>query len=113
MSVRHAGAIDCDVHPSVPSLRALFPHLNDHWRDQIVQRGIGDLETISSPANSPLTARADWRPKAGKPAVTPEVMRKDILDRWDLHRAILNPLYGIHLLFSEDMAAAFARALND
>jgi len=113
MSFPQAGAIDCDVHPSIPNLRALFPYLNEHWRDQIVQRGIGDLETISYPANSPLTARADWRPKTGKPALTPEVMQREILDRWDLHRAILNPLYGIHLLFSEDMAAAFARALND
>jgi predicted TIM-barrel fold metal-dependent hydrolase len=36
-----------------------------------------------------------------------------VLDRWQASIAICNCLYGIQLLFSEDMAAAFARALND
>ena len=33
--------------------------------------------------------------------------------RWQSGFAILNCLYGVQLLFSEDMAAAFCRALND
>ena len=36
-----------------------------------------------------------------------------MFDRWQAGLAILNCLYGVQLLFSEDMAAAFARALND
>ena len=33
------GGIDCDIHPAVPSLKALFPYMSDHWRDIMIQRG--------------------------------------------------------------------------
>ena len=36
--------IDCDVHNNVPSIEVLYPHLSDHWRDFIVERGVGSLE---------------------------------------------------------------------
>ena len=39
MSLIEPGGIDCDIHPSVPSLKALHPYLSDHWRDIIIQRG--------------------------------------------------------------------------
>ena len=45
------GAIDCDLHPSVPNLKALHPYMTDHWRDIIVQRGLSELESIAYPAN--------------------------------------------------------------
>jgi hypothetical protein len=35
-----------------------------------------------------------------------------VLDRWGSGCAILNCLYGVQLVFNEDMAAAFARAVN-
>ena len=34
------GAIDCDVHLSVPDTTVLLPFLDDYWRDQIVNRHI-------------------------------------------------------------------------
>src|SRR6202012_770669 len=61
MSFIEAGGIDCDIHPAVPSLKVLHPYLTDHWRDIIVQRGVHELNSIAYPANSPLTARPDWR----------------------------------------------------
>jgi predicted TIM-barrel fold metal-dependent hydrolase len=36
-----------------------------------------------------------------------------VLDRWGSRAAILNCLYGVQLVFNEDMAVAFARAVND
>jgi hypothetical protein len=33
MNPRLQGAIDCDVHPSVPGIAALLPYLDDYWRD--------------------------------------------------------------------------------
>ena len=42
-------AIDCDVHPGVPDIRALAPYLADHWRDAVAERGIPSLESISYP----------------------------------------------------------------
>ena len=106
------GGIDCDIHPSVPSLAALLPYLDDHWREMIATRGLDELNSISYPAGSPLTCRADWRPASGKPASTLEMVRSQALDPFGCSIAIANCLYGVQLLFSEDMAAAFARAVN-
>ena len=61
MSTIVTGGIDCDIHPAVPNLKALHPYLSDHWRDIIVQRGVQELNSISYPANAPITARPDWR----------------------------------------------------
>ena len=51
------GAIDCDVHPTVPSVKALLPYLDDYWRDSVQERGIDSLETVTYPPNAPLTSR--------------------------------------------------------
>jgi uncharacterized protein len=107
------GWIDCDIHPTVPSLRALLPYLDDHWREMVQQRGLDELNSISYPANSPLTARADWRPATGHPAATLDQVQTECLDPFGTEIAICNCLYGVQLLFSEDMAAALARAVND
>src|SRR5689334_4472491 len=48
-------AIDCDVHPMVPGMRALAPYLDEFWRDQVVERGITTLDSQSWPIRSPKT----------------------------------------------------------
>ena len=105
--------IDCDVHANVPGMQALLPYLGEQWRDSVIDRGLNSLESISYPPNSPLTARADWRGKSGEPPNTLDMLRTNALDRWHIDVAICNCLYGVQLLFSEDMAAAFAKAVND
>ena len=105
--------IDCDVHVNVPSMQALLPHLDEYWRDSVVDRGMNSLESISYPPNAPLTARPDWRGKGGAPADTLDALRSHALDRWNIDVAICHCLYGVQLLYSEDMAAAFAKAVND
>jgi len=57
----HLKSIDCDVHPSVPGMRALMPYLEDFWRDSVEDRGIASLESISYPPNAPISARSDFR----------------------------------------------------
>jgi predicted TIM-barrel fold metal-dependent hydrolase len=106
------GGIDCDIHPSVPSITALLPYLDDHWREMVTVRGIDELNAITYPANSPLTCRPDWRPGKGPPAADLDRVRREALDPFGTAIAIANCLYGVQLLFSEDMAAAFARAVN-
>src|SRR5690348_13098686 len=107
------GGIDCDLHPAVPHLTSLLPYMNDYWRDQVTTRGMTDLVSQSYPRNSPITARPDWRPESGKPGSKLEDMRRHVLDRFQLSIGICNPLYGVQMVFSEDMAAAFCSALND
>jgi len=113
MSLIEPGGIDCDIHPAVPNLKALLPYLSDHWRDIVVQRGVHELESIAYPANSPLTARPDWRQPGVKPGSDLDALRTQALTPFGTSLAICNCLYGVQLLFSEDMGAGFARAVND
>ena len=46
MSAADFSPIDCDFHPVVPSLEALLPYLEDHWRESVIQRGIHKLNSI-------------------------------------------------------------------
>ena len=105
--------IDCDVHPAVAGLKVLLPYMEPYWAEMLTNRGMHELDSIAYPNNAPLTARADWRPERGKPAGTLDQLRSQLLDPYDLEIAILNCLYGVQLPFSEDMGAAYARAVND
>jgi len=107
------GAIDCDVHPALPALANLFPYMSDHWREMALQAGLHELETVNYPPGAPITARDDWRPAQGKAASTLAELRSQALDPWETSSAICNCLYGVQALFSEDMAAGIARALNN
>src|SRR6266436_5010085 len=98
MTAPIAGGVDCDLHPAVPHLTSLLPYMNDYWRDQVTTRGMTDLISQSYPVNSPISARPDWR---------------QALDPYRVSFGICNPLYGVQMVFSEDMADAFCRALND
>jgi predicted TIM-barrel fold metal-dependent hydrolase len=113
MPLQTDGAIDCDIHPAVPDIAALLPYLSDHWRDAVLQRGIHDLENTSYPPGTPLAARPDWRPESGKPGEALERLQREALDGFGVALAICNCLYGVQVLYSEDMAAGFARAVND
>ena len=105
--------IDCDLHPTVPSLSALFPYLDEMWREQAIRRGFDEMATIAYPSNTPLSVRADWRDAQGMPATTAERLAAEALDPFGTGTAILNCLYGTSAMFSEDIQAAFCKALND
>lgn len=109
----HAGHIDCDLHPAIPSMSALLPHMSDFWRETVIDRDILSLDTISYPPNSPKTVRQDWRDQNGRGGISLADMQKHALDRWDTRFAICNCLYGVQMVMNEDMAAAVARAMND
>src|SRR5215831_6663727 len=107
------GGVDCDLHPAVPHLTSLLPYMNDYWRDQVTTRGMVDLVSQSYPTNSPISSRPDWRPAQGKPGSSYDDMKRQALDRFGVAFGICNPLYGVQMIFSEDMQDAFCRALND
>src|ERR1700729_1314331 len=108
-----AAGVVCVLHHPVPPLTILLTYLNDYWRDQVVTRGMTDLVSQSYPAHSPITSRPDWRPAEGKPGSNLDDMRAQALDPFEISYGICNPLYGVQMVFSEDMADAFCRALND
>jgi predicted TIM-barrel fold metal-dependent hydrolase len=105
-------AIDCDVHPTVPGWAALMPYMDPFWRDQLEERGIGTLESISYPPGAPITARPDFRGAKNLAATSVDAI-KPVFERWGADLAILNCLYGVQLVFNEDMAVAVTRALNE
>lgn len=113
MTFQSLGAVDCDMHPVVPDLKALAPFLPPHWRDSVESRGIPGFESNSYPPRAPITARPDWRDEAGAPPAGVERFRSAVLDPWKLKLAIGNCIYGVHMVLSEDMAVALASAVND
>ena len=105
--------IDCDVHPTVPGIDTLLPYLDAFWRDCVVDRGIEGLDSVSYPHNAPISARPDFRNDKYRAATDVAALQAHVFDRWGADFAICNCLYGIQLVFNEDMARAFARAVND
>src|ERR1700723_147463 len=109
------GAIDCDVHPAVPNPRALLPYLDDYWREHVLRRGLEaeNFEPSSYPANAPINGRPDWRLPSGPPGSSLEAMQTHLLDRLRPSRAICNVVHGAQVMLSEDLSAAFCRAINN
>jgi len=115
MKLPLAGAIDCDLHPAMPSVPALRPYLEEFWADQFANRHIDQLPfTLSSyPTTLPLSSRPDWRTASGTPGGDLDALRRNVLDPLKLSYAIANPLHGAVALFNDDMAAALCAAVND
>jgi len=113
VSLATNGAIDCDIHPAVPGMRALLPYLDDHWREQIAVRGIDGLDSSSFPVNVPANGRADWRAAPGKPGSDLALLQRHALDAFDTRYAICNCLYAASSVFNADLAAGLSRAINE
>ena len=57
--------IDCDIHCTVPSIRALFPYLSDYWIETIEQAGQRATDNYypSGAASPPGGTAAGERPR--------------------------------------------------
>ncbi len=104
--------IDCDVHITVPEMRVLLPYLEEYWRDHLTARGTDKLNLVltSYPPNAPLTCRHDWRAKG---PLNLAAMQRDALDAFGSRYAVCHTIHTSQMFYSEDMAAALCRALND
>ncbi len=107
------GTIDCDIHPSVPDLKALLPYMDAFWQETFVMRGIDGLEMQSYPTGAPITCRPDWRGKGIKPGTDLAAMQRQALEPLGIGLAICNVLYGGQVAVSETMGAAICSAVND
>lgn len=108
-----SGAVDCDVHVSVPNTAALLPHLDELWCEHVVVRGIDDLELTCNMLNSPYASRPDWRPAKGKPGSDRAMLSERALDAFGSTVAIARCLWGAPAVHAPDLAAALCRGVND
>lgn len=108
-------AVDCDVHVSVPSVKALLPYLDSYWRQQFLTRGIDRISwnMTSDPPNAPIMVRPNRRPANGRPGSDFSILKDRHLDVFGPSAAIANCIYGGVALHSEDMAAVVCTAVND
>jgi uncharacterized protein len=107
------GAIDCDIHPGVPEIKALLPYMNDFWQESFIARGLDGFDMMSYPLGSPIACRPDWRVKGERPGSSLSGMQRDALDAFGISLAICNPLTGGQVAASESMGAAICSAVND
>jgi predicted TIM-barrel fold metal-dependent hydrolase len=110
-----AGAIDCDIHPAVPTTRDLLPYLDQYWREHILRRGLerDNLETSAYPAGAPINARPDWQLASAPAGSRLDALQAHILDPMQPRAAICNVLHGAQMMMSEDLSAALCRAINN
>jgi uncharacterized protein len=107
------GAIDCDIHPGVPELKALLRYMEPFWQESFVARGLDGFDMMSYPLNAPITCRPDWRIPGTRPGGDLAAMQRDALDHFGISLAICNPLTGGQVAVSESMGAAICGAVND
>ena len=107
------GAIDCDIHPGVPEIKALLPYMEPFWQESFVARGLDGFDMMSYPRGAPISCRADWRLEGKRPGSDLDAMRRDALDAFGIGLAICNPLTGGQVSVSESMGAAICGAVND
>ena len=111
MSTDFQGAIDCDIHPRLPTPKVLSAQMDEFWRDSVEVRGIEVWDSMAYPANAPFTVRPDWR--QARADATPASTAAATLDRFGFAHAILNCLFPVQSFRDENLGAAFARATND
>jgi hypothetical protein len=111
MTMLPPGGVDCDLHIPPPSIRALLPLLDAHWREQMVVRGLDRADFTWSSLRPRLPGAA--RPEARDMADPLAALRAQVLDKLALNIGIGHALHGAIALHTEDMAAALCRAVND
>jgi uncharacterized protein len=114
-SGREAGlaVVDCDLHNAVPSVEALLPYLDDHWREYVLQSAFKGPADVYYPPHAPITARPGSKPASGPPGSDLALLREQALDALGVERGILCCTYAVDSIHNPDAAAAIARATND
>lgn len=107
------GAIDCDIHPGAPDIKALLPYMDEFWQESFVHRGLDGFDMMSYPPGAPITCRPDWRVPGQRPAAKLDTLRGQALDHFGISVAICNTLSGGQVAVSESMGAAICSATND
>jgi predicted TIM-barrel fold metal-dependent hydrolase len=108
--------IDVDVHPDMRSFSELVEYMDDHWKE------FARAGRVSRIGGQPMVVpveggmRMDSFPPEGGPAgSSPEFMKQQLLDEYDMEFAVLYPHsgYQISSLPQDNWASAVASACND
>jgi uncharacterized protein len=106
--------IDCDLHPTVPSIEVLTPYLSAYWREQISQSGFKGPVDSAYPTSAATSARPDVPAVySGSVAEQLSTLRTQVLGPGQIAYGILNCAYAVDSLHNPDAAAALASAVND
>jgi uncharacterized protein len=113
--------IDCDVHNSWSSSQALLPYLDSYSRDRLLRGELPGGRESFPHAHRPWLhpegfMRTDAVPSGGgPPGSVYELLREQLLDRYDVEYAILTGEEAIEVstLANPDFASGLARAAND
>ena len=105
--------IDTDIHVNVPSEKALFPYLNDHWREYLRYSAFRLPTDTAYPKNAPTSALPTTTPENGTAGSSLDLVRSQVLDAWNVEVGILNCSYAAESLHNPDTGAAMSAAVND
>jgi uncharacterized protein len=108
--------IDSDVHVSVPSIEALFPHMADHWVEFARETGFTAPPGLATvyPPGAPTTARPEWIPRDGRPPASElALLQRDVLDAGRVERAVVSCYWGLESVRHPDFGAGLVSAVND
>ena len=80
VSARSLEAIaDCDIHPVIPGIEALYPYLSQHWQHYLETYGVSQRQGHQNGVNpypkaQPNAARRDaWPPNGGRAGQRPRL----------------------------------------
>jgi predicted TIM-barrel fold metal-dependent hydrolase len=110
------GIIDCDVHNTAPSVAYLQRYLPERWHPYVPQlfgrtwAGV----TIGARQAPDIYRRDSHPPGGGAPGSDVGFLREQLLDRWGIEKAILNPLEVLAWQLTQygELAAALSTASN-
>ena len=113
-SKRSLKLVDTDVHNYTRDVEDLLPFLSERWKAYIKQGGFKLPGVSFYPKVYAQAARRDAIPyEGGVAGADPEFSRQQLLDKWDIDYALLNPLIGVPQIKNPDLAIAMMRAVND
>ncbi len=111
--------VDCDIHPTVRSMKDLHPYMSARWREHLDTFGQRFRQAFYAstafPKATPQLARRDAWPEDGSPPGSDlAMMQRQHLDANGIDRGMLFPLFPRALDERNiDCAHAVCRAIND
>ena len=104
--------VDCDVHNELDSPKDLYPYLPARWLEHMKTYGQRGYTGSTYPRF--INRLVGTKPPSGRAEGSDSsYTRTHLLDTWNVHYAILNPLTGAGRQLNPEFDAALATAVNE